>query len=97
VSAVFGVGFVRFQLPPQGLHADLKLCCGLGSIAPMALQGRQDGPLFQLPERPRLPRISQAVKDLTDLPPQVQAPDAYLDWGGTEQFRVQAGEGECAS
>ncbi len=48
-------------------------------------------------ERIGLPRIREAVKDLTDLPPQVQAPDAYLDWGGTERFRVETGEGECAS
>ncbi len=48
-------------------------------------------------ERIGLPRIREAVKDLTDLPPQAQAPEKYLDWGGTEQFKVQTGAGECAS
>ena len=48
-------------------------------------------------ERVGLPRIREAVKDLTDLPAQAQAQDAYLDWGGTEGFHVQIGPGECAS
>ncbi len=48
-------------------------------------------------ERVGLPRIREAVEDLTGLPPQAEAPEAYLDWGGTEQFRVQTGAGECAS
>ena len=48
-------------------------------------------------ERVGLPRIREAVKDLTDLPSQTEAPEAYLDWGGTELFQVQTGVGECAS
>jgi len=48
-------------------------------------------------ERIGLARIREAVKDLRDLPPYAQAPDQYLDWGSTEQFKVQTGEGECAS
>ncbi len=48
-------------------------------------------------ERAGLARIREAVKDLTELPPQGEAPDAYIDWGGTEQFRVKIGVGECAS
>jgi sulfite reductase beta subunit-like hemoprotein len=48
-------------------------------------------------ERVGLPRIREAVKDLTELPPLAEAPDAYRDWGGTEAFKVQTGKGECAS
>jgi sulfite reductase beta subunit-like hemoprotein len=44
-----------------------------------------------------LPRIREAVADLTELPLRTQAPDAYLDWGGTEAFQIQTGPGECAS
>jgi len=44
-----------------------------------------------------LPKIREAVKDLTELPARAQAPDAYLDWGGTGGFHVQTGPGECAS
>ncbi len=44
-----------------------------------------------------LPRIREAVADLTELPARAQAPDAYLDWGGTEAFGVHTGPGECAS
>jgi sulfite reductase beta subunit-like hemoprotein len=48
-------------------------------------------------ERVGLPRIREAARDLTDLPPQAEAPDAYRDWGGSEAFSVQTGKGECAS
>jgi sulfite reductase beta subunit-like hemoprotein len=59
---------------------------------------RVEGEKFEaFVERTGLPRIREAVKDLTDLPPQAEAPDQYLDWGGTERFRVETGEGECAS
>ncbi|HWT77540.1 MAG TPA: nitrite/sulfite reductase, partial [Candidatus Methylomirabilis sp.] len=59
---------------------------------------RLEGEKFEIfVERVGLPRIREAVKDLTDLPPQAQAPEKYLDWGGTEQFKVQTGVGECAS
>jgi len=59
---------------------------------------RLEGEKFEaFVERIGLPKIREAVKDLTDLPPQAQAPEKYLDWGGTEQFKVQTGVGECAS
>jgi sulfite reductase beta subunit-like hemoprotein len=59
---------------------------------------RLEGEKFEVfVERVRLAKIREAVRDLTGLPPQVEAAEAYLDWGGTEQFRVQTGEGECAS
>jgi sulfite reductase beta subunit-like hemoprotein len=48
-------------------------------------------------ERIGVARVREAVKDLTDLPAQAEAPDAYIDWGGTELFRVKTGVGECAS
>ncbi len=59
---------------------------------------RLEGEKFEtFVERIGLARIREAVKDLTDLPPHTQAPDQYLDWGSTERFRVETGEGECAS
>lgn len=48
-------------------------------------------------ERVGLARLREAVKDLTDLPSQAEAPEAYRDWGGTEAFAVHTGPGECAS
>ena len=59
---------------------------------------RVDGEKFDgFVERIGAARIRQAVKDLTDLLPQADAPDAYVDWGGEAQFRVKVGVGECAS
>jgi sulfite reductase beta subunit-like hemoprotein len=59
---------------------------------------RLEGERFEtFVERVGLPRIREAVKDLTELPAPADAPDAYLDWGGTDGFRVQTGVGECAS
>ena len=59
---------------------------------------RVDGEKFEgFVERIGVARIRQAVKDLTDLPAQAEAPNAYVDWGATEQFRVKTGVGECAS
>ncbi len=48
-------------------------------------------------ERVGLSRIREAVKDLTELPASTEAPDMYVDWGGTEGFHVTTGVGECAS
>jgi sulfite reductase beta subunit-like hemoprotein len=48
-------------------------------------------------ERMGLARIREAVQDLTDPPPQAEAPDVYRDWGGSQAFRVQTGKGECAA
>ncbi len=59
---------------------------------------RVDGEKFDgFVERIGAARIREAVKDLTDLLPQADAPDAYIDWGGEAQFRVKVGVGECAS
>ncbi|HSC70670.1 MAG TPA: nitrite/sulfite reductase, partial [Candidatus Methylomirabilis sp.] len=59
---------------------------------------RVDGEKFAaFVERIGAARIRQAVQDLTDLAPQADAPDAYIDWGGEGQFRVKVGVGECAS
>ncbi len=59
---------------------------------------RLEGEKFEaFVERVDLPKIREAVKDLTDMPAQAEAPDKYLDWGGTERFRVETGPGECAS
>jgi sulfite reductase beta subunit-like hemoprotein len=59
---------------------------------------RREGEAFEaFVEGTGLSHLRAAVKDLTDLPPNAEAPDAYLDWGGTEAFDVQTGPGECAS
>lgn len=70
----------------------------VGRLLDLYRAERLEGEKFEaFVERVGLPKIREAVKDLTDLPPQPQAPEAYLDWGGTEQFKVQTGVGECAS
>jgi sulfite reductase beta subunit-like hemoprotein len=70
----------------------------VGRLLDLYQAERLDGEKFEaFVERIGLSKIREAVKDLTDLPPQAQAPEAYLDWGGTEQFKVQTGVGECAS
>ncbi|MBI2116810.1 MAG: nitrite/sulfite reductase [candidate division NC10 bacterium] len=59
---------------------------------------RLEGEKFEaFVERVGVSKVRDAVKDLTDLPAQSEAPDKYLDWGGTERFRVETGPGECAS
>ncbi len=59
---------------------------------------RVEGEKFEaFVERAGLRQIREAVKDLTDLPSEAEAPNAYFDWGGTERFRVETGPGECAS
>ena len=70
----------------------------VGRLLDLWQEERLEGEKFEtFVERMGLARIREAVKDLTDLPPHAQAPDQYLDWGSTEQFKVQTGEGECAS
>jgi sulfite reductase beta subunit-like hemoprotein len=70
----------------------------VGRLLDLYKAERLEGEKFEaFVERTGAPRIREAVKDLTDLPAQVDAPDAYLDWGSTEGFRVQTGPGECAS
>jgi len=59
---------------------------------------RLEGEKFEVfVDRVGLPRIREAVKDLVELPPHSDAPQKYRDWGGTEQFKVETGPGECAS
>ncbi|HZD06435.1 MAG TPA: hypothetical protein VE173_16100, partial [Longimicrobiales bacterium] len=48
-------------------------------------------------ERIGLPRIREHVRDLTDLPPEPEAPEKYQDWGSAGGFSVVTGPGECAS
>jgi sulfite reductase beta subunit-like hemoprotein len=70
----------------------------VGRLLDLYQAERLEGEKFEaFVERVGLPKIREAVKDLTDLPPQTEAPEAYLDWGGTEAFSVQTGVGECAS
>ena len=70
----------------------------VGRLLDLYRAERLDGETFEaFVERLELARIREAVKDLTDLPAHAQAPEAYLDWGGTEAFGVHTGPGECAS
>jgi sulfite reductase beta subunit-like hemoprotein len=70
----------------------------VGRLLDLYRAERVDGERFEsFVERVGLPRIREAVKDLTELPAPVEAPDAYVDWGGTDGFRVETGVGECAS
>ncbi|HSB72134.1 MAG TPA: nitrite/sulfite reductase, partial [Candidatus Methylomirabilis sp.] len=48
-------------------------------------------------ERIGFPRIREWVRDLTELPPEHDAPEAYQDWGSAGDFVVETGSGECAS
>lgn len=48
-------------------------------------------------ERIGLSRIREYVRDLTDLPPEDEAPEKYHDWGSAEGLVVETGPGECAS
>jgi sulfite reductase beta subunit-like hemoprotein len=70
----------------------------VGRLLDLYRAERRDGETFEaFVDRFSLDRIREAVKDLTELPAHAQAPDAYLDWGGTEAFGVHTGPGECAS
>ena len=70
----------------------------VGRLLDLYQAERLEGEKFEaFVERIGLSKIREAVKDLTDLPPQTEALEAYLDWGGTEAFSVQTGVGECAS
>jgi sulfite reductase (ferredoxin) len=70
----------------------------VGRLLDLYRSERLDGERFEgFVERVGLPRIREAVKDLTELPVQAEAPDAYVDWGGTDGFRVETGVGECAA
>jgi sulfite reductase (ferredoxin) len=70
----------------------------VGRLLDLFRSERLEGERFEaFAERVGLPRIRQAVKDLTELPVQTEAPDAYVDWGATDAFDVKTGVGECAA
>jgi len=70
----------------------------VGRLLDLYRAERLDGEKFEgFVERIGLSRIREAVKDLTDLPAPSESPGAYIDWGGTDPFRVKTGVGECAS
>jgi sulfite reductase beta subunit-like hemoprotein len=70
----------------------------VGRLLDLYQAERLEGERFEaFVERVGLVKIRQVVQDLTELPRQTEAPDAYLDWGGTERFSIQTGPGECAS
>jgi sulfite reductase beta subunit-like hemoprotein len=59
---------------------------------------RLDGERFDdFVDRLGIGKIRETVKELAALPPHSEAPEKYLDWGATEDFRVQTGAGECAA
>ena len=60
-------------------------------------EGLEDERFAAFVERIGLPRIREWVRDLTDLPPEHDAPQAYQDWGSAGGFVVETGPGECAS
>lgn len=41
--------------------------------------------------------VQNALGDLLEIPPYEAAPDLYLDYGDTEEFKVKLGKGECAA
>jgi len=97
LGASLDLGATRYARPTVKVPAK-KAPALVGRLLDLYQAERLEGEKFEaFVQRVGLARIREAVKDLTDLPPQVQAPDAYLDWGGTEQFKVQTGPGECAS
>jgi sulfite reductase beta subunit-like hemoprotein len=70
----------------------------VGRLLDLYRAERLEGEKFEgFVERVGAARIREAVKDLTELGPQAEAPDAYIDWGGEARFRVKVGVGECAS
>ncbi|OGB96008.1 MAG: hypothetical protein A2Z31_02120 [candidate division NC10 bacterium RBG_16_65_8] len=70
----------------------------VGRLLDLYRSERLDGERFEgFVERVGLPRIREAVQDLTELPVHADAPDAYVDWGGADDFRVESGAGACAS
>jgi sulfite reductase beta subunit-like hemoprotein len=70
----------------------------VGRLLDLYRAERREGEKFDgFVQRIGLPRIREAVKDLTDLPAPADAPNAYIDWGGSQPFQVKTGVGECAS
>jgi sulfite reductase beta subunit-like hemoprotein len=53
-------------------------------------------PFSAVVTRVGIPAFRAAVRDLTELPPPAEAPDAYLDWGGGPMLDA-SGEGECGA
>ncbi len=97
LGASLDLGATRYARPAVKVPAKNAPAL-VGRLLDLWKEERLEGEKFEaFVERIGLPKIREAVKDLTDLPPQAEAPEAYLDWGGTEQFKVQTGEGECAS
>jgi sulfite reductase beta subunit-like hemoprotein len=42
-------------------------------------------------------RLAELVSPWTELPPAIETPDAYLDWGADRKFTPETGPGECAA
>lgn len=41
--------------------------------------------------------VQEELGDLLTLPPPEVAPDKYIDWGSTEDYKVKTAKGECAA
>lgn len=97
LGASLNLGATKYARPTVKVPAKIAPAL-VGRLLDLWQAERLEGERFEtFVERVGLARIREAVQDLVDLPSQTQAPDAYLDWGGTEQFKVQTGAGECAS
>ena len=97
LGASLNLGDTRYARPAVKVPAKNAPAL-VGRLLDVYRAERQEGEKFEaFVGRAGLPRLREAVKDLTELPAQEQAPDAYIDWGGTEAFDVQTGPGECAA
>jgi sulfite reductase beta subunit-like hemoprotein len=48
-------------------------------------------------DRLGIDKLAAVIEPWTDLPPQADAPEKYLDWGSDEAFTLETGPGECAA
>jgi sulfite reductase beta subunit-like hemoprotein len=48
-------------------------------------------------DRLGIDKLAAVIEPWTDLPPQADAPEKYLDWGSDQAFTLETGPGECAA
>ncbi len=54
--------------------------------------------LDKLKKKSRLHRkVTQALEEVSQLPPYKDAPEEYTDWGLTGPYKVKTARGECAA
>jgi len=42
-------------------------------------------------------KVTQALEEVSQLPPYKDAPEEYTDWGLTSPYKVKTARGECAA